>query len=87
MERSNDDLMLDGNAVGGLLSEVFGDDVTAALGSCPDCGRRGELATLRAFTHAPGVVLRCPACDSVQLVVVRTPHGIRHNTRVVMEHR
>jgi uncharacterized Zn finger protein len=87
MERSNDDLMLDGNAVGGLLIEVFGDDVTGALGSCPECGRHAELATLRAFTHAPGVVLRCPACDSVLLVVVRTPHGIRHQTRVVMERR
>jgi hypothetical protein len=87
MERSNEDLMLDGNAVGGLLSEVFGDDLTAALGSCPDCGRQAELATLRAFTHAPGVVLRCPACDSVQMVLVRTPRGIRHQTRVVMQRR
>ena len=85
MERSNEDLMLDGNAVGGLLSEVYGDDLTGALGSCPDCGRQAELATLRAFTHAPGVVLRCPACDSVQLVVVRTPQGLRHRARVRME--
>ena len=87
MARSNQDLMLDGNAVGGLLSEVFGEDLTGALGSCPDCGRHAELATLRAFTHAPGVVLRCPACDSVQLIVVRTPRGIRHQMRVVMERR
>ncbi len=87
MERSNEDLMLDGNAVGGLLSEVFGDDLTGALGSCPDCGRRAELATLRAFTQAPGVVLRCPACDGVQLIVVRTPRGLRHSARVLLERR
>ena len=87
MERSNEDLTLDGNAVGGLLSEVFGEDLTAALGTCPDCGRHAELATLRAFTQAPGVVLRCPVCDGVQLVVVRTPAGFRYEARVVVEGR
>jgi len=84
VERSNDDLTLDGNAVGGLVAEVFGEDMTGAMGTCPDCGSAGELATLRAYTNAPGVVLRCPACDSVQLVIVRTPHGVRHTTRRAM---
>jgi hypothetical protein len=82
VERTNDELTLDGNAVGGLLAEIFGEDVTGALGTCPDCGRREALATLRAFTQAPGVVLRCPACDGVQLVIVRTPRGLRHQARV-----
>ena len=81
MERSNDELVLDGNAVGGLVAEVFGSDLTAAMGTCPDCGTEGELATLRAYTHAPGVVLRCPACDAVQLVIVRTPGGLHHSMR------
>jgi hypothetical protein len=81
MARSNDDLTLDGNAVGGVLSEVFGEDLTGREGKCPDCGTGGAFATLRAFTNAPGVVLRCPACDSVQLVVVRTPRGLRHSLR------
>lgn len=81
MERSNDDLTLDGNGVGGLIAEVFGDDRTAEVGTCPDCGTTGALATLRAYTNAPGVVLRCPACDSVQLVIVRTPRGLRHDLR------
>ena len=83
MERSNQDLTLDGNAVGGVLAEVFGEDLTGAMGTCPDCGAEGALATLRAFTHAPGIVLRCPSCDSVQLVVVRTPDGLRHTLRRV----
>ena len=82
MERTNDELTLDGNAVGGLLVEVYGEDLTGALGTCPDCGRREALATLRAYTHGPGVVLRCPSCDSVQLVIVRTPRGLRHQARV-----
>jgi len=81
MERSNEELTLDGNAVGGLLAEVFGDDLTALEGKCPDCGARGALATLKAYMHAPGVVLRCPSCDAIQIVIVRTPHGLRHEVR------
>jgi len=85
--RANEELTLDGNAVGGLLDEVFGADLTAAVGTCPDCGRRDALATLRAYTYAPGVVLRCPGCDGVQLVIVRTPRGLRHQLRSVIERR
>jgi len=80
----NAELVLDGNAVGGLLIEIFGEDLTALVAACPDCGRRGELATLRAYTHAPGVVLRCPACDAVLVRIVRTPRGIRHDARIIL---
>jgi len=80
----NAELVLDGNAVGGLLSEIFSEDLTALDSTCPDCGRRGELATLRAYTHAPGVVLRCPACDAVLVRVVRTPGGIRYDARITL---
>ena len=81
----NLELMLDGNAVGGLLIEIFGEDLTAEWSRCPDCGREGELATLRAFTHAPGVVLRCPACDAMLLAIAQTPRGVRYRARVVMQ--
>jgi len=79
----NWELMLDGNAVGGLLIEIFGQDLTALWSTCPDCGRQGELATLRAFTHAPGVVLRCPACDAVLLRIAKTTRGVRYDVRLV----
>jgi DNA-directed RNA polymerase subunit RPC12/RpoP len=81
---TNEELALDGNAVAGLLAEAMGEDITGRSGRCPDCGRDGAIATLRAYTHAPGVVLRCPACDSVQLVLVRSPLGLRHMARVVL---
>ena len=85
MERTNEELTLDGNAVGGLLAEITGRDMTAALGTCPDCGNHAELATMRAYTHAPGIVLRCSICDGVQLVVVQTPRGVRWNARVTVD--
>jgi len=85
MERTNEELTLDGNAVGGLLAEIAGEEVTSAMGTCPDCGNYAELATMHAYTHAPGVVLRCSKCDSVQIVIVETPRGRRWTMRAKME--
>jgi ribosomal protein S27E len=65
------DLRLDGNAVGGLLTEVFGREVTTARGTCASCGAVGEVATLIVYAQAPGTVLRCPACGAVLLRIVR----------------
>ena len=87
MEATNADLTLDGNAIAGTLVEVFGDDLTASTGTCPDCGNHAALATCRAYTHAPGIVLRCSVCDGVQLRVARMPTGWRYEARVHIEGR
>ena len=71
----NEELMLDANAVAGLLFEVFGAEMTAADSECAHCGRAGEVGSLLAFTRAPGVVLRCPTCHEVMLRIVQTPRG------------
>lgn len=63
---------LDGNAVAGTLFEWFGVDMTAAPGQCASCGNVGAIATLLAYTQAPGVVLRCPVCMSVVMRIVET---------------
>jgi Family of unknown function (DUF6510) len=69
-------LVLDGNAVGGLLQEAFGCEMTACPCQCGHCGAVGALARLLAFTHAPGVVLRCPSCEHVVLRLVRTSEAL-----------
>jgi len=74
-ERAVDDRTLDANAVAGMLEQIFGADMTAADSVCAGCGRRGEIGTLLAYTNAPGVVLRCPACSTVMLRMVETPRG------------
>ncbi len=81
MEDIDRALVLDGNAVGGLLFEIFAADMTAAASACAHCGRTGEVATLVAYTHSPGTVLRCPACSAVMLRIVRTPRGILVDAR------
>ncbi len=74
-------LMLDGNAVGGLLQEVFALEMTTTRTQCAQCGRVGAIGTLLAFTHAPGVVLRCPACEQVMVRLVETAEAIYVDAR------
>jgi hypothetical protein len=61
---------LDGNAIGGLLLEVFGVEMTNATGVCAHCGASGELATLVVYVQAPGTVVRCRGCGDVLVVIV-----------------
>jgi ribosomal protein S27E len=61
---------LDGNAVGGLLMEAFGTDMTAASTQCASCGAIRVLAELVVYRRAPGTVVRCRSCGSVLMVLV-----------------
>ena len=63
----------DGNALAGPLGEVFTVDMTTASGTCASCGMVGPVAGMRVFDHAPGLVARCPQCESVLLRLVRAP--------------
>jgi hypothetical protein len=60
-------LMLDGNAIAGLLQELFDTEMTLAPVECNSCGRVGEMGSLWAFMESPGYVLRCPGCQNVVL--------------------
>jgi hypothetical protein len=59
-----DALMLDGNAVAGVLQEVFAVEMTTALGTCGTCGATEPIGALHVYRGA-GIVLRCPHCDNV----------------------
>jgi hypothetical protein len=65
------DMALDGNAVGGLLAEVFVGEATVVATRCHGCGATEPIGALRAYVNAPGAVLRCLHCDQVVLRVVR----------------
>ena len=77
----NRELMLDANAVGGLLQDIFGVEMTAVPSECANCGNIAELGTLLAFTQAPGAVLRCSVCEQVMLRIVQTPDAIYLDAR------
>jgi hypothetical protein len=78
---TNRELILDANAVAGLLMEIFGGEMTAEPSECAHCGNLAEMGTLLAFTQGPGVVLRCPACGQVVLRIVQTPEAITLDAR------
>jgi Family of unknown function (DUF6510) len=66
-----EDMKLDGNAIGGVLFELFGTELTAAKGVCRSCGARGYVATLDVYVNAPGIVARCRTCEAVMIRIVR----------------
>jgi Family of unknown function (DUF6510) len=65
-----DKLMLDGNAVAGLLQEVFAVEMTTAIGTCNACDATEAVGALHVFRGA-GIVMRCPRCENVLVTVVR----------------
>jgi hypothetical protein len=72
-----EEMRLDGNAAGGALRELFAREVTAALATCAGCGRAEPVGALLEYGQAMGVILRCPACDTAMLRMVRTPGWLR----------
>jgi hypothetical protein len=72
-----EDLRLDGNAAGGVLRELFAQEMTAALGSCAGCGTTGAIGALLEYGHGMGTILRCPRCDAPLLRIVRAAGQLR----------
>lgn len=76
-------LKLDGNAMAGVLQELFVDDVTTARGACATCGAIGDVGQqhLYMYPRSPGAVLRCSTCESVLMVVVHARDRVRFALR------
>ena len=66
-----DELMLDGNAVAGLLQEVFAVEMTTAVGTCASCGTARPIGAVHVYRGA-GIVLRCPHCGNVLAKIVKS---------------
>jgi hypothetical protein len=68
---------LDGNALAGPLFEYFGSEMTTASGSCSHCGATRQVAELRVYASAPGMVARCPNCGGIAIVIVQARETLR----------
>jgi hypothetical protein len=77
MNDMTDATNVDGSALGGLLMEVFGREMTDARGCCASCGTVNPLGAMRVYRSA-GDVMRCPTCGMVTIVTV----VIQDRTRV-----
>ena len=62
------ELWLDGNALAGLLQELFATELTDAPHGCGSCGAVRAVGAHRLYRGA-GLVLRCPVCTGIALVV------------------
>ena len=65
-----DELMLDGNAIAGILQEVFGIEMTTAVATCGTCGAAEPVGAVHVFRGA-GIVLRCPHCTNALAKIVQ----------------
>ena len=68
----DDRMVLDGNAIAGLLCELFDREMTGAERTCGACGERHPVGAHVLYRGA-GAVLRCPTCDDLALLVVTLP--------------
>ena len=66
-----DDAAVDGNAIGGLLIEIFGAEMTAATGTCGSCGSVSQVAEFSVYRPGLGTVVRCRVCDAVLMTFVK----------------
>ena len=66
-----DSSVLDGNAIGGLLIEIFGTEMTTATATCASCGSVSQVAELAVYVHGLGTVVRCRTCDAVLMTFVQ----------------
>jgi hypothetical protein len=72
---ASDSSVLDGNAIGGLLIEVFGTEMTTATGTCGSCGSVRQVAEFAVYRPGLGTVVRCRTCEAILMAFVQI-HGV-----------
>lgn len=65
-------MRVDGNAMAGMLGEIFVHDMTAARIACGGCGKIEPIGADHVYMQAPGVVLRCCHCAGVLFVITQS---------------
>jgi hypothetical protein len=75
MTENVSNLVLDGNAAGGLLQEIFVPEITSAQIECGACGYTAAVGSLHLYAAEMGAVLRCTHCDGILMSAVHTAHG------------
>lgn len=68
---------LDGNALAGVLGDLFRVDMTLAIAECGSCGWSAPLATVVVEMDDAAAIARCPSCRRTLLTLLRTDAGTR----------
>ncbi|HZU14286.1 MAG TPA: DUF6510 family protein [Chloroflexota bacterium] len=64
------DHSLDGNAMAGLLGEIFPFEMTSVRALCAGCGAMEALGRESVYADAPGMVMRCLHCEAILIRAV-----------------
>jgi hypothetical protein len=65
------DMRLDGNAVAGMMMEIFGREMTTDVTVCATCRTAHPFGKLLVYAHGMGAVIRCLSCGAVQMKVAQ----------------
>lgn len=66
---------VDGNAIAGILWDLFGADVTALIGTCGGCGSFAAIAEAVVELDRHAAIVRCRICTRTLFTVLRSPDG------------
>ena len=69
--------VVDGNAVAGMLWDVFGADVTALIGVCGGCGEAAPVAETIVELDETAAIVRCRTCTHTLFTVLRDGDRVR----------
>ncbi|MBD3940899.1 hypothetical protein IF188_04175 [Microbacterium sp. NEAU-LLC] len=70
MRAENATSTVDGNAVAGMLWDVFGADVTAVVGVCGGCGSAAPFAEAVVELDEAAAIVRCRSCTHTLFTVL-----------------
>lgn len=71
----------DGNAVAGLLCEVFTCEMTVAVITCGGCGAAAPVGAVRVFGGAMGAIFRCATCETAAPVGAHAARNLARPAR------
>ncbi|GAA5197684.1 hypothetical protein GCM10025773_08810 [Microbacterium jejuense] len=68
---------VDGNAVAGMLWDVFEADITSVVGVCGGCGSAAPFAETTVELDEAAAIVRCRSCTHTLFTVLRDEGGTR----------
>lgn len=67
---------VDGNALAGILSDLFTGDPTTMVGECGPCGAEAVLADAVVELDPAGAIVICRSCTHTLFTVLAAPDGV-----------
>jgi DNA-directed RNA polymerase subunit RPC12/RpoP len=77
MRRDEASTVVDGNAVAGLLTELFETDASMLIGVCGECGASAPLAETVVELDERAAIVRCRTCTHTLFTVLRSGDAVR----------